>query len=113
MTRSNLPAVRERAELLRSKGKTLGEVWVTVAAKDMDDMADEIEAHRERKGYASKRLDLAREAAEALLAKEQNHSGSGRNGHLSEDDLVPLFEALGAIYLDDPNMQILVDPDGE
>lgn len=49
----------------------------------------------ERKGYASVRLERARQAAERLLDQERNHSGSGRNGHLSEADLVPLFEALG------------------
>lgn len=65
-----------------------------------------IAVRTERKGSASLRLAKARIAAERLLAQEQNHSGSGRDGHLNEADLVPLFEALGAVYLDDPEPQV-------
>jgi hypothetical protein len=68
---------------------------------------------RERRGYASQRLDKARVAAEELLKKEQRHNGSGRDGHLNEDDLVPLFEALGAVCLDQPNPQVFVSSDGD
>ncbi|MFD6565477.1 hypothetical protein [Micromonospora profundi] len=39
-------------------------------------------------------LHSARQAAQDLLTKEVLHSGSGRDGHLSRDDLAPLFAAL-------------------
>jgi len=39
-------------------------------------------------------LDGARCAALNLLAKERANSGSGRDGHLNEDDLAPLLAAL-------------------
>jgi hypothetical protein len=85
-----------------------------------DELADHIEALtldaerlRTRRGYASQRLDKARAAAEDLLRKEQQHNGSGRDGHLNEADLVPLFEALGAVYLDGPDPQVFVSSDGD
>lgn len=68
---------------------------------------------RERRGYASQRLDKARVAAEELLKKEQQHNGSGPEGHLNEEDLVPLFEALGVVYLDQPDPQVFVSSDGD
>lgn len=39
-------------------------------------------------------LHAARRAAQDLLTKEALCSGSGREGHLNEDDLKPLFAAL-------------------
>lgn len=39
-------------------------------------------------------LHAARRAAQDLLTKERLHAGSGRDGHLSVDDLAPLFDAL-------------------
>lgn len=39
-------------------------------------------------------LHAARQAAQDLLTKERLHSGSGRDGHLNREDLVPLFAAL-------------------
>lgn len=110
---ADLAAVRERAELLRTRGKSLDEAWLHVVAKDMDDLADEVERLRTRRGYASQRLDKARTAAEELLKREQQHSGSGRDGHLNEADLVPLFEALGAVYLDQPDPQVFASSDGD
>jgi hypothetical protein len=116
VTALDLDAIRGRADRYEEAIKRESATWFAPAARSADDvpaLIAEVERLRARRGYASQRLDKAREAAEALLRKEQKHAGSGRDGHLSEDDLVPLFEALGAIYLDDPNLQILVDSDGD
>jgi hypothetical protein len=41
-------------------------------------------------------LDEAKALADQLLIKERNNAGSGRSGHLSEADLVPLLQVLDA-----------------
>lgn len=41
-------------------------------------------------------LDQAKELAEQLLIKELNNAGSGRSGHLTEDDLRHLLKVLDA-----------------
>lgn len=87
--------------------------FIVAAHEAFPALLAEIERLRERRGYASQALDKARGAAEQLLKKEQRHNGSGRDGHLNEADLVPLFEALGAVYLDQPDPQVFVSSDGD
>jgi hypothetical protein len=112
MTALDLEAIS--AEFLNQCGSCDAGVSVICTCAGLDHrstmlaLVREVERLRARRGYASVRLEKSRQAAEELLRKEQQHSGTGREGHLSEDDLVPLFEALGVVYLDDPNAKLFV-----
>lgn len=58
---------------------------------ELTDERDEARAEVVRLG---KQVEAARKAHDELLRREVDHSGSGREGHLSADDLRPLFDAL-------------------
>lgn len=76
-----LPAVRERAELLRVKGKGLDDVWMHVFAKDMDDMAGEVERLRAVASHAAMHASayrsINRVLDKCLGPDEENGAGEG------------------------------------